>query len=77
MEVILLLFGDSDGSSSSSGRFGVLTSDPETPVMSQTPMSSDLLQSLQILTQLCLQVIRHNLHGNHFYVFVTMATEYY
>lgn len=39
----------------------MLTSDSETPVVSQTTVSSNLLQSLQILTKLAFHAVCQNL----------------
>lgn len=56
-----LLLADTDSSTSSSGSLRVLTSHSETPVVTETTVRSDLLQSLQILTELALHVIGQNL----------------
>jgi len=41
----------------------VLTSDPQAPVMSQTTVSTDLFQSLQIFTELAVQTVGQDLVG--------------
>ena len=56
-----LLLADTDGSSSSAGGLGMLTSDTKTPVVTKTTMGSDLLQTLQILPQLALHAVCQNL----------------
>ena len=57
----LFLLGDTNGPTLSAGGLGVLTSDSETPVMSETSVGSDLLQSLQILTQFVVQLVTEDL----------------
>ena len=47
-----LLSGDSEGAAGSAGGLGLLTSDLEAPEVSQTSVGSDLLQSLQIFSEL-------------------------
>lgn len=42
------------------GRLGVLTPDPQSPVVTKTPVALDLLHPLQVLTQLGVQVIRQD-----------------
>jgi len=56
-----LLLRDTDGTSATTSRLGVLTSDSQSPVMSQTAMTSDLLQSLQIITHFRLQTVSKDL----------------
>jgi len=41
----------------------VLTADTDTPVVTETPVGADLLQPLQILTELVVQEVRQNLGG--------------
>lgn len=48
----LLLLGHTDGTSATAGGLGVLTAHTKAPVVTQTTVGTDLLQSLQILTQL-------------------------
>ena len=43
------------------GGLGVLTASPEAPVVTQTAMSADLLQTLQVLTDLVVQDVGHHL----------------
>ena len=42
---------------------GVLSSNSETPVMSQTSVSTDLLETLQILTKFVVKNVSHDLGG--------------
>ena len=58
---LTLLLADTDGTTSSASSLGVLTSDTETPVVSQTTVGSDLLQTLQILTQLAFHTVGQHL----------------
>ena len=44
-----------------SGGLGVLTSDPQTPVVTETSMGADLLETLQILTKFVVQDVGHHL----------------
>lgn len=45
-----LLLGHTDGSAPAAGSLGMLTTDTESPVVSQTTMRTNLLQSFQIIT---------------------------
>lgn len=47
-----LLLGDTDGPATATGGLCVLTTDTETPVVSETTVSADLLEALEILTEL-------------------------
>lgn len=47
-----LLLGDTDGPAATTGSLGVLTTDTETPVVSETTVGADLLEALEILTEL-------------------------
>jgi len=47
-----LLSGDSECAAGSAGGLGLLTSDLESPEVSETSVSSDLLQSFQIFSEL-------------------------
>ena len=57
----LLLGSHTDGASAPTGGLGVLTPDLDAPVMTETAVVADLLQTLQILTQLRVQLRRHQL----------------
>lgn len=52
----LLLLGHTDGTSTATGGLGVLTAHTQAPVVTQTTVGTDLLQSLQILTQFGINV---------------------
>ena len=60
---ILLLLGDTDGFPLVSSGLGVLTSDTEAPVVTETTVSPDLLESLKILTELVVKDVGHDLGG--------------
>lgn len=47
-----LLLGHTDGPAATTGSLGVLTTDTETPVVSETAVGADLLEALEILTEL-------------------------
>ena len=52
MDLSSLLLGHSDGTSLASGGLGVLSSDTESPVVSESTVKTDLLHSFEILTEL-------------------------
>jgi hypothetical protein len=58
---LALLLADTDGASTAAGSLGVLTTDTQTPVVTQTTVGADLLQALEILTQLAVQTVGQNL----------------
>ena len=58
---LTLLLADTNCSASSTSCLWMLTSDSETPVMSKTTMSTDLLQSLQIFTKFRFHTVGQNL----------------
>lgn len=58
-QVLLLLVGDS--TSTTTGGLGVLASDSETKVVTDTTVRLDFLQSLQIITQLRVNVVGQKL----------------
>lgn len=43
------------------GRFGVLTPDPETPIVPETPVGTDFLQPLQVFTEFVVECVGENL----------------
>lgn len=47
-----LLLGDTDGTTAAARCLGVLSTDTETPVVSETTVGADLLQALEIFTEL-------------------------
>lgn len=55
-----LLLGHTDGSATATGRLGVLTAHTEAPVVTETTVGTDLLQALQILTQLGVDAVGQN-----------------
>jgi len=57
----LLLLRYTDCASTTTSSFGMLTTDTESPVVTQTTVSADLLQSLEILTQFVFQHVGRNL----------------
>ena len=59
----LFLLGHTDSFSLVTGGLGVLTSHTETPVVTETTVSPDLLESLKILTQLVVEDVGHDLGG--------------
>lgn len=56
-----LLLGDTDGPAAATSRLGVLTTDTETPVVTQTTVSADLLQALKVLTELGVDTVGKDL----------------
>lgn len=52
----LLLLGHTHSATTTTSCLGVLTTDTQAPVVTQTAMRADLLQALQIVTQLGIQV---------------------
>ena len=59
----LFLLGHTNSFSLVASGLGVLSSGAETPVVTQTTVSSDLLQTLQILTKLVVEDVGHDLGG--------------
>jgi hypothetical protein len=57
----LFLLGDTNGSTTATSGLGVLTANTETPVVTETTMSTDLLQALKILTHLVVKTVGQNL----------------
>jgi hypothetical protein len=56
-----LLLGDTDSSATATSGLGVLATDTETPVVTKTAVSTDLLQALQVITQLGVDTVGQNL----------------
>lgn len=56
-----LLLGDTNGSATSAGGLGVLSTDTESPVVSETTVSADLLEALQIVSELGVDTVGQNL----------------
>jgi len=57
----LLLLGDTDGTTSAAGSLGVLTTDTESPVVTETSVGTDLLQPLEIVTELGVNTVGQDL----------------
>lgn len=60
-KALTLLLRHTDRPSPTARSLGMLTSDPQTPIMPQTSMGPDLLQSLQILTQFAIDTVGKDL----------------
>lgn len=56
-----LLLGDTDGSATATSGLGVLTTDTEAPVVSETTVSADLLEALEIVTELGVDTVGEDL----------------
>lgn len=56
-----LLLGHTNGSATSASGLGVLSADTEAPVVSETTVSADLLQALEILTELGVDTVGQDL----------------
>jgi hypothetical protein len=56
-----LLLGDTDGSAAATSGLGVLSTDTETPVVTETTVSADLLEALEILTELGVDTVGEDL----------------
>lgn len=60
---LLLLVGDSDGASTASSSLGVLTTDTETPVVTETAVRADALKALEVLTELGVELVGKDLRS--------------
>lgn len=58
---LTLLLADTDRPSPPAGGLGVLSPDPQAPVVPQTPVCADLLQSLEVLAQLAVDAVGEDL----------------
>lgn len=56
-----LLLGDTDSPTATTSGLGVLTTDTQAPVVSETTVSADLLQALEIITELGVDTVGENL----------------
>lgn len=56
-----LLLADTDGPAPTASGLAVLSADAQTPVVSQTSVGADLLQTLQILTELAVHAVGQHL----------------
>ena len=57
----LLLLGNTDSLTTTASSLGVLTTNLDTPVVAETTVSADLLQTLKILTELVIESVGQNL----------------
>lgn len=57
---LLLAAGDVAGTDTTTGGLGVLTTDTETPVVTETTVSADLLEALKVVTHLLVDLVRDN-----------------
>ena len=60
---LTLLLADTDGPATAASGLGVLTTDTQTPVVTQTTVRADLLQALEILTQLAVDDVGDQLRA--------------
>ncbi len=56
-----LLLGHTDGPATAASRLGVLATDTETPVVTETTVGTDLLEALQVLTELRVDTVGEDL----------------
>lgn len=56
-----LLLGDTDGPAATTSGLGVLSADTEAPVVTETAVSADLLQALEIITELGVDTVGEDL----------------
>lgn len=54
---LALLLADTDGAATATGGLGVLTTHTETPVVTETTVGADLLQTLEVLTGLLVDTV--------------------
>jgi len=57
----LLLLGDTDSATSAAGGLSVLTTDTESPIVTETSVSTNLLQPLEIVTELGVNTVGQDL----------------
>jgi len=58
---LTLLLANTNSPAPSAGSLGVLSTDTETPVVAETSVSTDLLQSLEVVTELGVDTVGENL----------------
>lgn len=58
---LTLLLADTDGPAPPASRLAVLTTDTQAPEVTQTSVGADLLQSLEIITELAVDTVGENL----------------
>lgn len=56
-----LLLGDTDGAATATSGLGVLTTDTEAPVVSETTVGTDLLEALEVVTELGVDTVGEDL----------------
>lgn len=56
-----LLLGDTDSPAATTGGLGVLAADAQAPVVSETTVGADLLQALEIITELGVDTVGEDL----------------
>ena len=56
-----LLLGHTDGTAATTGRLGVLSADAEAPVVAETTVGADLLQALEVITELGVDTVGEDL----------------
>lgn len=59
--LVLLLLGHTHSATTAASGLGVLTPHTQAPVVTQATVGSDLLHAFQVLTELGLQVVGHDL----------------
>jgi len=57
----LLLLGDTNDTTATAGSLGVLTTDTDAPVVTETTVSTDLLEAFQVLTHLVVKTVGQQL----------------
>lgn len=58
---LALLLADTDGTATATGSLGVLTAHTQTPVVTQTTVGADTLETLEILTDLAVEGVGDDL----------------
>lgn len=58
---LVLLLGDTDSPSTATGGLGVLTTHAEAPVVTETTVSADLLEALEVVAQLGVDAVGEDL----------------
>jgi hypothetical protein len=58
---LTLLLGHTDSSAATTGCLGVLSTNTEAPVVTETTVSADLLQALEIVTELAVDAVGEDL----------------
>lgn len=60
---LALLLGDTNGLSAAARGLGVLTAHTQTPIVTETPVVPDLLQALEVITDLGIDLVGGDLGG--------------